>query len=249
MWIIQLLVITNLSFASQDWSRFIDQVTQLRGEIELLSKDTESQNKNLQSEIDSLAQKKNELSSQLMREKFRGKQLQAKVQRLQMKTKTQPSADPKSSQLMLSWIKSYQDSLTELIPFKQEARKAQLQKIAQRLESGLESHESLMVDFWTFLENEKKLSETNSYQILDIEVEGQLQKCEVARLGLKSLFAITPSQKMLQAELTSEGWKWKDIKTQEQKKSILSLVDHLKNRNTSILYVLPINQQPLGASL
>ncbi len=244
-----LALVINISSATQNWDQFIDQVTELRSNIEELAQENEQLTKTEQSQIDQLSQKKLELQAQISRENLRSKQLKDKISRLKESTKTLPSYDAQSSDLMLTWLKSYQQTIEQMIPFKQDQRLAQIQKISQRLKSQLESHESLIADLWSFLESEKKLSSTNSYQIMDININGIEQKCEVARLGLIALFAVNTNGQILQAHLRGEGWKWIDIESTDQKKSILSLVDHLKNKNTTHLYNLPINNQPLGASL
>lgn len=243
-----LILVLNLSFASS-WEKMVDQITKTRAEIEVLAKQTDVIAKREQSEIDLWSQKKTELDSQLTREKMRQKQIQEKLKRLEARIKVDPKGDPAGKKKMLEWLAAYEATISTTIPFHLEKRMATLKDLRTRLDVGHEPHEYVLADFWSFLETEMKLSQSNDYRIVDVTIDGKTKKCEVARLGLQALFVVTPTGQVLRANNSGSSWGWQDVDSGEQKDSVLSLVKNLKNKNTSGYYLLPLNKADMGASL
>lgn len=243
-----LFFILQFSFASS-WEKMVDQITKTRAEIENLAKQTDIIAKREQTEVDTWSQKKSELESQLTREKMRQKQIQEKLKRLEARIKVDPKTDPNGKKKILEWLSSYEATVLSTIPFHLDKRLASLKELRQRTEANHEPHEYILSDFWAFLESEMKLSQTNDYRIVDVSINGEVKKCEVARLGLQALFVLTPSGQVLKASNTGSKWGWVDIESSEQKSSVLSLVQNLKNKNTSGVYLLPLDTPDVGASL
>jgi hypothetical protein len=246
--LITLFTIIHFSAADQ-WEKLVDQVTKTRAEIEVLSKQTDGLVRKEQADMDLWSQKKTEFETQVVREKLRERQIQEKLKRLEARIKVDPKADPQGKKKLLEWLNTYKTTIGATIPFHVEKRMAQIDELKNRLESDHEAHEFILADFWSFLETETKLSQTNDYRIVDVEINGEKKKCEVARLGLQALFVVTPVGQVLRAVNTGKSWSWQDVEVGEQKSSVLTLVQNLKNKNTSGYYLLPIDKKEMGASL
>lgn len=241
-------VIIPFCFASS-WEKMVDQITKTRVEIEQLAKQTDMISKKEQAEVDLWSGKKTELEGQLSREKMRGGQIQEKLKRLEARIKVDPKTDPAGKKKLLEWISAYESTVASTIPFHLDKRVAALKDFRKRLEVGHEAHEFILSDFWSFLESEMKLSQSNDYRIVDVTINGETKKCEVARLGMQALFVVSPSGQVLRATNNGAQWSWTDVNVGDQKESVLTLVKNLKNKNTSGYYVLPLDKADMGASL
>lgn len=228
----------------------IQKITSLRSEVEVISREIESSNKEKQAELDQKNQKKLELLSQVDREKLRSLQISEKLKRLESRVGSFAKANPRSEKKVLAWISELEASVIAGVPFQQNRRLAILDSLKLRAQKHHESLEFILSDLWSFIDGEMNLAQTNEYKIEEIELMGQKKKCELARLGLNSVYAVSSEGKTYLAIKELSGkWKWEDVSSGEQKDSIISLVKNLKNKTDSGFYHLPINKNILGAKL
>jgi Protein of unknown function (DUF3450) len=244
-----LLMIVSFSVKAATWENFVEKLTQTRSEVETLSQEIDSLQREKQADLEQWTQRKTELESQMQKEQLRSLQLAEKLKRLESRVKIQAKTNPDAQKKLLAWIERFEVWIPATIPFLHESRQTQLKNLKIRLQKAQEPVEFIFADFWAFVENEIKLAQSNEYKIVDITLNGQVRKCEVARLGLQSLFVVTPDKGVLKASKEAGVWKWKDIESNEDQTSIMSLVKNLKNKNGSGYYQLPIDASQLGASL
>jgi hypothetical protein len=237
------------SVQANSWESLIEKLTQTRGEVEMLSKELDSLQREKQSELEQWTQRKTDLEAQVQKEQLRSLQINEKLKRLETRVKLQGKADPQAQKKLLAWIDRYDQWILSSIPFLQESRKEILKSLKSRTQKAQEPVEFILADFWAFVDSEMKLAQTNEYKIVDIQMGAKLKKCEVARLGLQSLFVVTPDKKILKAIKESAGWAWKNIDSAEDQSAILLLVHNLKNKNGSGYYHLPVESIQVGASL
>ncbi|MBY0315138.1 MAG: hypothetical protein K2Q26_06440 [Bdellovibrionales bacterium] len=239
----------TLSLASANWQVMVQQVTQLRGELETLQKETEALQKEKQVELEQWSQRRQEATQGLDREKMRSLQIHEKLKRLQAKVKHQGKVDPKSSQRVLGWIEATERSVQGTLPFQIERRTGELTKLKERVQKGYEPMEFIVADLWAFIESEMKLTQTNEYRILTLKLKNQDQKVEVARLGMQWMFAKTTQGEIFALKKKASGWEWAPIEETDQQSSVLLLVQDLRNKNDSGYYQLPRTGDAVGASL
>lgn len=246
--ILTLLISSPLMAA--EWEGLIKNLTQNRAEVETLSKETDSIQREKQAELDQWVTRKTDLDTQVQREKLRELQLAEKIKRVESRVRTQGKSDPQAQKKILSWLDNTQKWVEGSIPFQQDQRLQSLKNLRERTNKGRESMEFILADLWTFMESEVKLSQTNEFTIMDIIVDGKTQKAEVARLGMQSLYAVTPDGKILQAKSTNSNWTWMPVHSSAEETSIQLLVKNLKSKNYSGYYFLPVEKnQQMGASL
>lgn len=243
-----LLGFSGLAQAST-WENFVEKLTQTRAEVETLSQEIDSLQREKQADLEQWTQRKTELEAQMQKEQLRSLQIGEKLKRLESRVKLQGKTDPQAQKRLLSWIERFETWVPSTIPFLHESRQDSLKNLKQRAQKAQEPIEFVMADFWSFVETEIKLAQSNEYKIVDIQLAGIQKKCEVARLGLQSLFVVTPDKKILKAVRDAGSWKWKDIESGEDQNSILLLVQNLKNKNGSGYYHLPVDLGQMGASL
>jgi hypothetical protein len=247
--LVLILLSSSLAFAAP-WEGLIQNLTQTRADLEGLSKETDSLQKEKQSELDQWQQRKTDLDSQVQREKLRELQLAEKVKRVDSRVRRENKADPAGQKKILVWIASLETWVQSSIPFQQNQRLQSLKNFKDRVNKGKESLEFILADLWQFMESEIKMAQTNEFIIMDISLDGAPKKAEVARLGVQSLFAITPDGKIYQAKKQSKEWTWISVNSSDEETSIQLLVKNLKSKNYSGYYFLPVEKsQQMGASL
>lgn len=234
---------------ADSWEGLVQKLTQTRSELETLSKESDSIQREKQAELDQWTQRKTEMEAQVQREKLRKLQIGEKLKRLESRLKVSGKTDPQAQKKLMGWIDQFEKSVKASIPFNHDTRLATLERLHERVERNHEAMEFVLSDFWSFVEAELKLAQTNEYRIVDVDFAGKKKKCEVARLGLTALFVVTPDGKTLKAQKTVDGWNWRDIESSTEQNSVLSLVQNLKNKNEAGVYQLPMNDEQMGASL
>jgi hypothetical protein len=245
-----LLISLSVSVGRADsWEGLVQRLTQTRADLETLSKESDSLQREKQADLDQWTQRKTEMEAQVQREKLRQMQIAEKLKRLESRVRVSGKSDPQAQKKLLGWISTFEKSVAQTIPFNLDNRLETLSRLKVRVNRDHEAMEFLLADFWSFVETELKLAQTNEYRIVDVEIAGKKRKCEVARLGLVALFVVTPEGKTLKAAHGATGWTWQDINSSSEQNSIISLVNNLKNKNDSGLYQLPMNESQMGASL
>jgi hypothetical protein len=240
----------SLSAHSAGWEGLIQNLTQTRADLEGLAKETESLQKEKQAELDQWQQRKIDLDTQVQREKLRELQLAEKTKRIDSRVRTQNKVDPAAQKKLLTWISGLETWVQSSIPFEHTQRLQNLKNFKDRVHKGNESLEFILADLWHFMESETKLAQTNEFIIMDITLDGVTKKAEVARLGVQSLFAITPDGKTLQAKRQKNEWSWVPVSASDEDTSIHLLVKNLKSKNFTGYYTLPVEKsQAMGASL
>ncbi len=235
-----LLFFLDVHASPESWENLVNRLTKTRSEIESLSREMDSLQKEKQSELDQLVMRKSDLDTQVEREKLRKLQLTEKLRRLEGRVRVIGKTDPEAQKKLQSWITEMRVSVKDSIPYQRDLRLQNLVRLEDRIKKNHEPIEFIMSDFWSFIEAEFKLAQTNEYQIVSLDFEGQKKKCEVARLGLMSMFAVTADGNIRQAVKFEKDWQWKNIESSVEQNSILSLVKNLKNKNSTEIYQLPI---------
>lgn len=248
--ILILSLIVSYSEAHADsWDSLVKGLTSNRAEIETLSKEIDSIQREKQADLDQWVMRKTELQAQVEKEKLRQLQLDEKLKRLQSRVKNDSKTDPQAQKKLIHWIASFKSTVKDSIPFAQTERLETLERLEARVKKAHEPMEYILADLWAFIEDELKLASSNEYKIIDIKINNKKRKSEVARLGLMSLFAVTPDGKIYKASKTDNKWVWSDIHSGKEQESVLALVKNLKNKNETGIYQLPINELKMGASL
>jgi hypothetical protein len=247
MSIVFLNLLAVQAFASS-WESLVERLTKTRAELESLSQEVDSVQKEKQSNLDQLLMRKSDLDTQVEREKLRRLQLTEKLKRLEGRVKISSQTDPKAQEKLQTWITNLEGSVQKNIPFETEQRLQTLTRLKERVLKNHEPMEFILADLWNFVESEFKLAQTNEYKIITLDLDGNKKKCEVARLGLMSMFVVTPDGKIRRALKKETEWQWQEIHPVAQQNSILALVKNLKNKTNVEIYQLPIQLDSQFAS-
>ncbi|MGE4131143.1 MAG: DUF3450 family protein [Bdellovibrionales bacterium] len=217
----------------------------MRAELDSESRAAENELKEKQAELDLWLQKKMELESSVQKETLRGLQLQQKTVLLSQKVKRESSENPKERVELKAALQKVMKYVEVSLPYRQSERMSSLKRIEERLESGLESSETLAADLWMFLESEIKMAGDNEFRITEIATPRGVESAEVVRLGNFTMFALTPTHQVYRAEHLESGWSMQEVTAKSDQDEIRRLIGNVKSKKKSGLYALPLPKETL----
>jgi hypothetical protein len=215
-------------------------IVALRAELETISRENESLQKEKSAELDLWVQKKLELEGLVQKETLRQLQLKEKAKLLGSKVKVEAKANPEGKAELLAWIANAQNWVQHSIPFRQNHRLAVLKSIEERTQAGLESVELLSAELWRFYEDEFKMAADNEYRITEAPATGGGKKAEVARLGLVAMYSRADDGTVEVHKKVEGKWLAQKLSAAESIEAV-RLLDNLKAKKDSGLYSLPLS--------
>lgn len=232
------------------WEQMLQKIVNLRAEVELISKENASLLKEKQSEIEALNQRKIEMNLELDKEEFKKNQMDEKLKSIRASLERSGKIDITDALKLKSYLLDFDSWLKTSVPFKLEERTSTIKNLISRIETKNESLDTILQDLILFIEKEYKLSNSSEYKVEEIQNNNKKTKAEIARIGLKSLFAITPEKRVLYQKKSISGeWEWEYIENPNVKVSIENLISDLKSKKMNGLYNLPLDSNIMGASL
>lgn len=215
-------------------------IVHLRSELEGMSREMESEQREGQSALDLWVQKKAELQAALQKEKLRRLQLEEKIKRVSERVRIEGRRDPAARAYLKAWLDEARAWVQNSLPFRREIRLATLDDLSARAAGGLESPEVLVAELWQFYEAEMRMAGDNEYRIMDLPLALAGRKGEVVRLGMFALYARLPNGQITRAVRDSDGrWAMAAVPTSgPPAESADRLFANFKNKRDSGLYYL-----------
>lgn len=222
---------------------FAQKLWKLRGEIENLGLQSESQIQQNKAEKDVLLQRRTELQGQQRKELLREEQLKNKIaenrKRLAPLVKT-PAAD---LQFLQDWVRELEIWVESSLPYKTEERKAGLKRISEQLSAAEMSPEQATAELWAWIEKELQLSKENENLVMEIPGPESKETVEALRLGLFRLAVKTPSGEWRVALEQDQKWNWARVKDAEAQASLDRMMAYFKERKRSGYFEWPSREQ------
>jgi hypothetical protein len=238
--LIALFMMNNLAFA--ETPKILSDLVSLRSEIEILSSELETSQKEKQTELDMWMQKRLEIESNLQKEKMRHVQIAEKMLRYSSLTKAHEKVEPQGKSQLLGAIREAKTWVDASLPFSKEQRKARLESLESRLESGMESPEILGAELWAFYESEIKLGTQNEFRIIDFDFPQGREKVEAVRLGLYAMFIRQVDGEMKRIVKGENAWVTNAL-SRKQEQEVVRLMEDLKQKRKSGVYFLPLSER------
>lgn len=233
-----LVFLFSQSLWAQNYQQLSQRLIQLRHEVEVLSSGNDELTRKNRMEKESLQQRQMELTAQIRKERLRQLQLKTKKEILGQAIRKPKDSSPQDKKLIEQWIVDLKGWVTNSLPFRTQERLAQLQVIEQKRLAG-EGAEALLYDLWNFTENELRLGQDNAYEIMAIDLNGELKKAEVVRLGLLQMYYKVPEGEVGYAVPKGEGWILRKATNNQEVDSIKHLISSMKNRPGTGYFELP----------
>jgi hypothetical protein len=210
----------------------------LRADVERLSRENDFMNKQNQSSLESLVQRRTEIEQSLRKERMREEQLRAKSQLLRRQISPKKAASPQEKQFLNLWLSELGTMVHATIPFRRAERLESLARISHRLEAG-ESPETITAELWAFSEKELKTTKDNSYEIVDLDFASEKKKAEIARIGMLHFVYRTSDGQFGYTHRSANEWQLKSGESQGEKAAIQRLLTKLKEQNGRGYFEIP----------
>lgn len=240
MYLLFLISLFSFSISAQTLNEEVAATTKLRQEVELLSHEVETLKKSQQSEMDVYIQRHQEVSAQVLKEKFRQEQLKTQINLSLSKLKSHSKKVlPKGSE---NWLKKfwseYETSLELAHPLYAKKLQERINKLKIDLAFNKISYEHALLQTWFVLETDLSRSQDAEFLLSPIQIEDKLYHVEMVRLGRTKGYFRTADGKY---GLLSHDKKWamtffEDKSSQE---SIETLLTQFKQQQKTGLHKLP----------
>ena len=217
-------------------------ISQMRLQVEALADEIESQRKEDQATIDAYIQRRQEIQTLLLRERFKAQQLAAQKKRLDDELKKRnlsgvaTIADP-------GWLSPLLDRLDSEIgkglPLPRPKR--ELLAIKTALSKGKTTLESALVQTWFVIDEALRFRTTTEYLISTLTAESVETPAEIARFGDLLAYVRTSegAYGVLSWDESRTAWSLQTYEDRESQTQIAKLLEQFKQNQKTGLFALP----------
>lgn len=229
-----LLVVALGSWAApalaEQVSSLASKLADLRAEVETLSNELSEEQTQLRNELQSYARQKADLELELQRDQTRLQKIRQQIERKREAIEAQKSADEELEPLFDRCAEKVREHIGGTLPFRKEARMAEVEKIESQLDSGLLTPERAISRLWAFVEDEFRMTGESGLYQQTIRVHGEEQLADVLRVGMVMLFFKTGNGQVGYANKTDDGWAFTTLYGDASKKRVRNLFDSFKKQ-------------------
>ena len=237
--ILSILLVQVTQVAASTLQDEVLATSKLRQEVELLSLEVENLKKSQQSEMDVYIQRDQEVSAQILKEKFRGGQLKTQIRLSQEKLKSHAkNLNTKSNEVWLkNFWKKYEESLTQAHPLYAPKLQEKIQKLKLDLEQKKISYEHALLQTWFVMERDLAKSQEAEFLLSPLQGE-KLYHVEMVRLGRNQGYFRTAEGQYGKLYYTNK-WEMNFFEDASSQKMIENLLTQFKQQQKTGLYQLP----------
>ena len=215
-------------------------VSILRQEVEMLSNEIEVQKKLNQSQLDVYIQREQEISAQILREKFKAEQIKSQIQLSKEKiAQNQVRVSGKNNQDWLNqfWVK-LNTSYESANPIFSQKFKERLAKLRFDLKEKKITYEHALLQTWFLLDEDLRKSQDSEYVIAPLNLNNEILNVELIRLGRSRGYFRTAQGKYGHMDYEN-GWKISYFNDKKSIEKINTLLSQYKKQQKTGLYELP----------
>jgi hypothetical protein len=218
----------------------VNVTAELRREVELLSSEIEGLKKTQQGELDVYIQRHQEVTSLLLKEKFRQDQLlsQIKLGKEKLEAHSKKITAKGSESWILDFWKSYEDSLTKAHPLYARKLTERLNKLKVDFSFKKISYEHALLQTWFILESDLTKSQDAEFILAPLQLKDKLYHVEMVRFGRSKGYFRSADGKYGILSF-DKNWELSFFDTKGEKDMIEVLLGQFKQQQKSGLFQLP----------
>lgn len=211
---------------------------ELRQEVEVLSLEIENLKKAQQSEMDAYIQRDQEITGQILKEKFRNEQYKTQIKLGQTKLSQSPRKRDQSDVWLKKFWSEYETSLKMVHPLVSSKLQERIHKLKIDLDQKKISYEHALLQTWFVLESDLTKSQDAEFILSPMQIGDKLMHVEMVRLGrTKGYFRTADGQ--YGKLFYNEKWDYEFYKDTSSQKMIETILTQFKQQQKSGLYQLP----------
>ena len=210
-----IFILIILSFVSPVYAQkgSLDQqaaeLAQLRADVEQLHLDLEQMRQDTQAKIRALASQKAGLSAEVQRARIRVEQLNIEKSKKQEVIRRASAQQTALKPPLINWVKQLELWTQDHLPYRQEGRLKEIQKLKKQLESDLILPSRALTQVWSWVEDEIKLSRESTLDRTIITLEGKDVLVDLVRIGMVMMLCRTPQgQYGISYSQSPKQWDW-----------------------------------------
>jgi len=216
-----------------------EELVKLRVEVESLNTELDNKKAKFKSRISVLANQRAELEASIGREELNIKQLQQSIKKNKKQIKELGTNSKELKPALMKSISFLKDHIASGIPFKQEDRIRELDKIKDQLNTDVIDAEKAANRLWASVEDEIRLTNENGIYRQTIDLNGKEVLADIAKLGMMFMYFEAPENKFGKVTMKNEKWQYEVVSDKKQKKQIALLFDSLRKQIRQGYFTLP----------
>lgn len=224
---------------AQDVSKLASELSDLRGEVEVISSDLSEDKTDLQDQLRTYARQKSELTLELDRERIRLQKLRLAVAQKQKEVEAQNRRFKDLLPIFEGTASSLRSYIEGTLPFRKEERLSELGKLEESLKGGLVSPPKAMVRLWGMVEDELQMTRDSGMFRQTIMVAGREQLADVVRVGMVMLFYRTADGQVGYAFRQGDVFSYRELESEDDVALVETMFDSFKKQVRVGLFELP----------
>ena len=218
----------------------VNVTAELRREVELLSSEIEGLKKTQQAELDVYIQRHQEVTSLLLKEKFREDQLlsQIKLGKEKLEAYSKKISAKGSESWILDFWKQYEDSLKRAHPLYAGKLIERLNKLKVDFSFKKISYEHALLQTWFILESDLAKSQEAEFVLAPLQLKDKLYHVEMVRFGRSKGYFRSADGKYGMLSF-NKNWELTIFDSKGDEEMIEVLLGQFKQQQKSGLFQLP----------
>jgi hypothetical protein len=217
----------------------------LRNEVEELAAEVEGRKETMRGELRSYAAQKADLEMERQRVEMTIKQLRAAKEKRAEATALEGRRDVVLKPAVLEAIGYVKRRILQGLPFKQDERAAELDRLIRQMDEGLLRAPDVVARLWDRVEDELRLASENGIYSQVITVGEEELLVDVARVGMVMMFWKARDGRIGKTEREGATWSYGIVGSKRGQEQVLELFDAFKKQIRTGFFVLP-NALPEG---
>lgn len=240
-----MLILASGTLSAQEVADTLaNRLIEMRGQVDELQNDLNLKREEHKNRMAYLTAQQADLEANRDREALRIRQLDEELQQLQDQVAAAGGSSETLNPIILQYIDVLRDQVRSGFPFKVGERLAEIDDIANQLNTGVVSSQRSFNRLWAFIEDELRISRENAIYTQSIDLDGETVLVDIAKLGNAMMYFRTRDFKYGRAVQSEAGWKFERFDSAADSEQVAKLYDSLRKQIRQGYFQLP-NALPL----
>lgn len=230
-----LLFFASSPIFANNYDELTSSLVDLRGSVESLNQTFQVEKGEAEQRLKSQGLMIADLEAQIRREENTKEQTRARLNELEAQLQDNRVSRDEYRTALAEIERMLTNDIVPRIPFYREQRQDVVSEITKKYHQGRLSEEQALSQYWQFIEDEMRLSKENGLYQSVVELEGQQQRVEVAKIGSLLFYFKTLNGDV--GFLTGHGPEL--IKARDEQEKVLMVFESLKKQIRTGEFDLP----------